>query len=322
MLLGAKWAGFLPAFNYEPRPFFNFETFKHNFPSVPIYPPIPNIFPDVDLIVGSPDCKQFSNLGTKRKDREEGRLKLKLTEGGIHNIDYIKFLDMIQRERPGVFILENIPNVLHYFQFESNELFTKLIQDGDKEWVLRLDDYMIQTIKLDACEFGVPQHRKRIFVIGALDFEPGFNMDWWERSPGAQDIYHLHCVGHRVGDVFPVGKSVPNQTIPNHTPERIEGFRKLTQGEGYYGGQNNRRLFSNRPAGTIASHSSRFVHPTQPRVLTVRETARIMGFPDNFIFFGSESQQLDQVGKSVVPQVAAAIGYYIRKQLEALRCVK
>ncbi len=320
MLLGAEWAGFLPAFSYEPRKFFNLETFEHNFPSTPVYPTAPSIFPCVDIIMGSPDCKQFSNLGTKRKDREKGRLKGitrdQLYSGKLNEIDYVKFLEMVQQERPRVFVLENIPNILHYFYFEENSLYTTLIQGSEEEWVLRLNDYMIQTVKLDAYEFGVPQHRKRVFVIGALDFEPRFTTEWWKGSHGAQDIYNLHYVGHKVGDVFPVGKSVSNQTLPNHSPKRIEGFRNLAQGNSYYGTQNNKRLFSSKPAWTVASHSSRFVHPTEPRVLTVRETATLMGYPGTFKFFGTESQQLDQVGKSVVPQVAAALCYYIRKQLE------
>jgi len=71
-----------------------------------------------------------------------------------------------------------------------------------------------------------------------------------------------------------------------------------------------------KPAGTIASHCSRFVHPVHPRVLTVRETARLMGFPDDFVFYGSETQQLDQVGKAIVPQVAYYLALYLKSKLD------
>lgn len=321
MLLGAEWAGFLSEFNYEPRKFFNLKTFQHNFPSAQDFITAPSLFPLVDVITGSPDCKQFSNLGMKRKDRDKGRLKGvtrdQLYSGKLSEIDYVKFLEMVGQERPRVFVLENIPNILRYFHFEENSLYTTLVEGSEKELVLQLKDYTIQTIKLDAYDYGVPQHRKRVFVIGALDFEPNFTpATWFGENYGARALSHLHYVGHTVGDAFPVGKSVPNQTIPNHTPERIEGFRKLKPGDSYYGGQNNRRLFIDKPAGTIASHSSRFVHPTAPRVLTVRECARLQGFPDSFVFYGPETQQLDQVGKSVVPQVSTAICFYVKKQLE------
>ena len=107
--------------------------------------------------------------------------------------------------------------------------------------------------------------------------------------------------------------------MPGHSDKRIEGFRKLKPGESYYSTQNNKRLIVDMPAGTVTSHCSRFVHPTAPRVLTVRETARLMGFPDDFVFYGTEGQQLDQVGKAVVPQVAAALCLYIRKKLDYVK---
>jgi len=120
-LLGASWAGFKPDWIYEPRDFFNEETVNHNFPNTRIIKKANEFFPNTPtLMVGSPDCKQFSALGLKRKDREKGKLKsLSLEE--IDRIDYIQFLKMVNELQPDIFILENVPNILKNFWFKHDQ---------------------------------------------------------------------------------------------------------------------------------------------------------------------------------------------------------
>ena len=94
-----------------------------------------------------------------------------------------------------------------------------------------------------------------------------------------------------------------NHKVPNHSRERILGFSRLRPGDSYYGTQNNRRLDPDKPAYTITSHCTQHVHYKLDRVLTVRECARFMGFPDSFTFTGPTTKQLDQVGKAIVVPV-------------------
>ncbi len=333
VLLGARWAGFKPDWIYEPRDFFNKETFEHNFPNALDMYNLPDEVgyePDPPtLMMGSPDCKKFSNLGTKRTDKKDGLLN-RMTIKEFEALGYIRFLRAVQTLKPEVFILENVPNILKSIRFapqddapnpkSSNILHTSLLNErGAKTWTgLKLRGYKIQTINLNALDFGVPQSRKRVFVIGALDFQPKFSLDNWSKDIEAIRMRDTYRTGRVVREALAgLTSGIPNQIIPNHSDKRIAGFGKLKPGESYYNTQNNKRLNEDMPAGTIASHCSRFVHPKLPRVLTVRETARIMGFPDTFRFFGSENHQLDQVGKAVVPQVAAALALYIKKQLKA-----
>jgi DNA (cytosine-5)-methyltransferase 1 len=305
-LFGAKRAGFDLAFNVEPRAFFNSTTFKHNFPGVPYYRSLEKTPSTREtLLIGSPNCKQFSNLGTKRRDR--GRLH----EYGLDKFDYFKFLRYVLKAKPESFILENVPNVLKTFWFEGNALRFS----GSSDPVLVMEDYNIQTIKLNAFDFGVPQNRRRVFIIGCKSFIPNFDLETLLRT--SYDYTHQRWdIGKTVETAFANIKGKPNQIRPRHTQKRIEGFKKLQFEESYYGTQNNKRLHPDKPSGVVASHCSRFVHPYESRVLTVRECARLMGFPDHFIFHGTETSQLDQVGKSIVPQVSTALCYYIKHQLE------
>ena len=308
-LLGAKWAGYDIGFNVEPRPFYNEETFKHNFPGAKSYTYL-DMYEEwadkpINLLIGSPDCKQFSNLGTKRKDR--GRLH----ELEPSSFDYVKFLMAVYALNPSCFILENVPNVLKTFWFEDNSLMFK----GREQPILSLPHYNIQTIILNAKEFGVPQSRKRAFIIGSRLFQPAFNHEKLLKT----DFISLHNRYNRgavLGDVLTIRDGVPNNKKPNHSLKRRQGFAKLRIGQSYYGTQNNLRLDPEKHAGTIASHCSRFVHPYKSRVLTVRENAKIMGFPDHFKFYGRETGQLDQVGKSIVPHVSMAIAYYLKREAE------
>jgi len=303
-LLGARWAGYDVVYNYEPRAFFNLATWNANFPTSEYIeggspPPLDWVdFPEVDLVIGSPDCKQFSNLGTKRKDKKT------LSSMDPNNFDYVDFLHFVALSKPKCFILENVPNILNYLKFKENVLNYV----GWEKPVLILEDYTIQTIILNAKDFGVPQSRKRAFVIGSKSFKPDYDTDYNELS-FLTDYYIGKTVSSAFEDIS------PTQDLPNHSAKRIEGFKNLRVGESYYDSQNNKRLDSNKVAGTVASHCSRFVHPTEPRVISKRETARLMGFPDNFKFIGRESEILDQIGKSIVPQVAFSITSYLKNQL-------
>jgi DNA (cytosine-5)-methyltransferase 1 len=87
------------------------------------------------------------------------------------------------------------------------------------------------------------------------------------------------------------------------------------------GGHKNkyRRLFWDKPAPTITAHIGKdlsdFIHPTFERWITVREAARIQSFPDSYIFLGSESQQLKQIGNAVPPLLGAALFWNIGREL-------
>jgi len=320
-LLGAQWAGFTPLWNYEPREFINAQTLRHAFPDM-AYTPHKSTIPSgrIDLLIGQPDCKQFSNLGTKRKDRG------KIHELNFYDIDWFKFLQGVMFHHPNIFILENVPNVKKYFWFEDNRLFFKGFHGG-KQHMGKLDNYTVITLDLRADAFGVPQTRKRTYVLGiktAVLKDRAFSgpdfkkyVEWWTEFYADTNDEDLHYIGLTVERAFKrILPNARNNEPPRHTAERTRRMAELAPGESYYGTQNNRRLFMDRPSGTIASHCSRFVHPLEPRVLTVRETATLMGFPQDFEFFGSETQQLDQVGKAIVPQVAYYLALYLKSKLD------
>jgi len=314
-LLGAKMAGFKPIFNVEPRPFVTKAVMSHNFPGIKFYKefnPVLDWKLCANLIVGSPDCKVFSNLSTKAREKNR-----EITKDPFDN-DFIRALTLTYHFlKPEFFIFENLPNILNFVNFENNKYSGQAyMYDINKPQIKTLiKDYSIQVKILNSLDFGVAQSRKRLYLIGSRIKTPEFDMPniTSNRTYTGLEIMRY---GETVGEALQGAHQQLNSELPKHSSTREEGFRRLEPGDSYYGTQNNRRLYYDRPSWTVASSCSRFVHPTEPRTLTVRETARLMGWPDGFIFKGTSGQKLDQVGKSMVPQIPFAIAEYLKSHLD------
>lgn len=108
--------------------------------------------------------------------------------------------------------------------------------------------------------------------------------------------------------------------IPQDFPsERLKQIRRMTKERGgvvrttYYG-----RLSWDKPSYTISTYFSRvgngcFIHPSQPRLISLREGARLQSFPDAFRFLGSRTSQYKQIGNAVPPLLAYSLGKTLRK---------
>lgn len=294
-LIGASWAEVYPIFNYEPRSFFNKDTFSYNFnadfsqkeipPSIKDY-----IGKNYIVAIGNPGCNVFSLLSTRKKH--------KITGKDFINTEVFKYISLIGDLKPSFFIMENIPRLLDHIDITNRGIYIEYLKEEDKGGYF-LSDYHLTWEILNPIDFGVPQKRRRVFIVGSR-----YNkIEITTSRP-----YNPVCYRVNVGGAFKdISKDSFNHKLPKHSKERVEGFSKLKPGESYYGTQNNRRLFLDKPSGVVTSSCSRAVHPVEPRTLTVRETARLMGYPDDFKFYGGLTSQLDQVGKAVVPQVVWSI---------------
>ncbi len=117
----------------------------------------------------------------------------------------------------------------------------------------------------------------------------------------------------------------PGQTmkdLPEHLQHesfRRRAFRRVMDGtpvEKRGGAPSGlKRLFTNEPSLTITSAATReFVHPTEDRLLTLRECARLQTFPDSFEFAGSAASRIQQVGNAIPPMLAQAVGEHILRE--------
>lgn len=308
--LGAHFAGFQAMLVSDIIPKYT-ETIKHNLPYVNVYnddaleltaPKLRELSEidsaDLDLLIAGPPCQSFSILG-KRQSMNDPRGKLT-----------IKYFELIAELRPKAFVFENVPGLM---TVNNGADFRELWQ-----FIQETTGYTLYKGKLNAADFGVPQFRERIFIVG---FRPDIASNGFE-FPTEPSGAFAGLLPHRVPSKMALDNvdGLANQVIRIHTEKVKQRFANVPQG-GRDAGSHSDRLDPELPAGTILIGSSAgggrpHIHPYEPRVLTVREAARLQSFPDWYEFCGSSTEQYRQVGNAVCPLMAYELLKNVRKVLE------
>jgi DNA (cytosine-5)-methyltransferase 1 len=195
-----------------------------------------------------------------------------------------------------------------------------LLQRGGKEIVIHefervgINDLYFNMVH--AHRHGNPSRRLRLFISNIKLKLP-------RRSPPT--------VIEAIGDLPPLELDsllIPGTRVPNHeliplTKEKQKQVRKAPWGHGTrhfkVSGTKNLenwvRLHPNQVSTSIIGNS-RYIHPYENRLLTVREHARLMSYPDTFIFTGPMENQYNQVGESVPPLISQLIAKEVKSYLE------
>lgn len=296
---GFEEAGFVTLVavdNYPPAA----KTFKLNFPhSLVIADDIKEVSADIvdvkpDVVIASPPCEPFTSANPNRmKDPVDRLYSDPAGELFLHAIRLIGEL------RPKVYVIENVRGILEVKDYISKEL----------ERV----GYESHFNVLRAHEHGTASERTRVFVSN-IKLRP-------ERRSGP-------IVEEALAGLPPLGSlEVPNHEYPGEAPkrkrremQRLRWGQSLIMFRGAEGSlhPNYIRLDPRKRAPTVMG-SSRFIHPYEDRLLTVREQARLMGFPDHHIFVGNRDAQYNMVGEAVPPPLARAIAEEIHRFLRASR---
>ncbi len=260
----------------------------------------------VDMIVGGPPCQAFSIAG-KRKGLEDERATLIW--------DYLRIVKALQ---PAVFVLENVANLA---KFDNGQILSWITEEAESV------GYCVRSHVLSVSDYGVPQLRKRLFIMGMLgassfDFPPmrthgniGIQADLF-----SQAIAPFPTTQQAIGDL-PDVETTEARLIPNHEPTvhsaaMLEAFSRLEPGKRDRKSYHD-RLHPDRLAYTLRAGSGNFsplrpVHYKYNRVITVRESARLQGFSDDFIWQDTipRLQQYRQVGNAVPPPVAKVLAIH------------
>lgn len=265
---------------------------------------------EVDLIVGGPPCQSFSVLGKRR---------------GLNDIRghlVLEFVRVVREIQPKGFLLENVTGFLYT---ERGSLYSLVLKDFAEA------GYRIFARILNAVDFGVPQYRKRVFLFGVRSDMPYVSFLWPDpthrpRRPWLELFNDLPTY-RTVRDAL---HNIPSE-VPNHN-KRLPGCEVQKRYHWLIPGVRDLvnhmdRLHWDRPSGTVLAGSSRgggrsFIHPQEPRQITVREAARLQTFPDDWVFYGSEKDQYLQVGNAVPVLLAQAVArsiaaYFHCQSLEA-----
>lgn len=289
----------------------------------------------VDVVIGGPPCQGFSMANMKQKDIEcDDRNKL-----------FYEFIRFVKLLKPKAFVMENVPQIL-----TKNKGYVKEVMMN----VMDNLGYNVNVKVLVASDYGVPQRRRRAFFVGiSKDLGKTFDFTNIEKQPivtvedAISDIYTFDkkyeqlTVDDKINlDIEPnsdfqtIMRKDSDGILYNHNirypkeivQKRIEyvpegGNWKDVPEELWDTIRNNRhsssyrRLNSKDVSITIDTGCMNYFHPKYNRVPTVRESARIQSFPDNFIFTGGQGAQFRQVGNAVPPLLSYAIAKTLKRDL-------
>ncbi len=303
---------------------------------------------ELDILIGGPPCQGFSTAGLRFWDDPRNNL-LK------------SYVDALKTLKPKWFLMENVEGLLTAkngeYLHEAVKAFVSL-------------GYAIRVEKVYAHEYGIPQRRKRVLIIGnriGIDFKfPEPTIILKGRIFRNSDVTLRHAIG-ALPDASNDSKTeihyetealdqfedylrgsaqiIADHFSPEQSPLQMDRIRGLKSGqtmkdlperlqhESFKKRANRRvmdgtpsekrggspsglkRLIYDEPCLTITGATTReFIHPINDRPLTIRECARVQTFPDDFKFFGSGSEKIQQIGNAIPPLIARIFAEHIRDE--------
>lgn len=274
-----------------------------------------------DLLLGGPPCQGFSTHRFKDAGVQDTRNELIFT-----------YFNFVRAFKPTAFLMENVPGML----WERHRPYLEKFYDVGRKSGYELFDPVV----VDARDYGLPQRRKRVFILGLIKSHAEISIAWPPpKSHGNADALEkdsslkpwVNC------------KSVFTDPVPNdannnrmkHGPELIAVFKKTPINGGsrkdsgrtlschkshdghkdVYG-----RINPSQPAPTMTTacinpSKGRFVHPTKHHGITVRQAARIQTFPDEFTFCGGLIAAGKQIGNAVPVKLGEILISHLTREI-------
>lgn len=241
--------------------------------------------PEHDILIGGFPCQGFSVANANRDEHDE-RNKL-----------YMELLRVLIDKQPKYFVAENVKGIL---SLKKGAIFKLIISDFEKA------GYRVKYRVLNAANFGVPQKRERVIIIGIrndidndIDYPEPTHVDY---SHEIRDKAYWVSIGEAL-------KNIPEpeekHSLSNHTYSKFK-----LKFNGYLG---NRAIDPDKPAPTVTARGDEkggvvvLHHPNNHRRMSVRELAIVQSFPLDYIFIGKNSSAYRQIGNAVPPRLAFAI---------------
>jgi len=324
---------------------------------------------NTEFIAGGPPCQPFSLGGKHLGQRDERNM-------------FPHAIRAVREIAPKGFILENVKGLLrqgfsNYYSYIIHQLkFPEVTPCGDEDWIdhlARLEklatggnyaglQYNVVFQLLDAANYGVPQHRHRVLIVGvrsdlgvefgfplpthtedALLYEQWVSGEYWDRhrlSKARRPAIpaQLRCRVERLRSAIPMMLGLPWRTVR----DAISDLPKLSEGETCrnmpnhflnpgarsYPGHNGSPLDSPAKALKAGDHGVPGGENTlrfdngTVRYFSVRECARLQTFPDDWILEGSWTESMRQLGNAVPVLLASAIATDLRKALRGADSIK
>ena len=253
--------------------------------------------PDFDILLGGFPCQPFSQAGLHKGFSD--------TRGTL----FFEIERILSEKRPAAFLLENVKQLRGHDKGRTFEV----IMDH-----LNQLDYQASSAVLRARDFGVPQNRERIYIVGFDRHK--FNIDDTYEFPFPKPTHEKTCLGDILEEVVD-DKYTISQALWDGHQRRKQEHKEKGNGFGY-------SLF-NADSEYVNTISARYYKDgseilidqgdgKRPRMLTPRECARLQGFPENFVIPVSNTQAYKEFGNSVAVPVIRAIAKQMLSEMKRI----
>ena len=247
---------------------------------------------NLTVLSGGFPCQGFSMSGNRIVEDKRNSL-------------YKDMLEIIDELQPEFIVAENVKGL--------RSMLKGKVEDKIKADIRKLG-YVVNVTVLNSADYYVPQKRERVIFIanriGKKNYHP---------APLLESDSYI-TTKEAIGDLVKM-KDNPkfNHVRTNHNDDMKERLAKVPEGKSLYDKYSDswKKCPWNEASCTIKEkHGGVNIHPIEPRVITVREMARLQSLPDNFIFKGTKSKQMVQIGNAVPPLLAKAIALAIKKAIK------
>ena len=281
------------------------------------------------MIVGGPPCQSYSTLGKRQMDERANLF-----------MQYKRILTILN---PKAFVFENVSGIL---SMDKGRLFERIKSEFESL------GYQLKYKLLDAVDYGVPQHRERVILVGFK----GENRFEYPQPTYGEGLKPYITLEEAIGDLPSIKSGQTNNTFdssvsndflnfvrksdetmtehsaPKNGEHLIKIMEALKDGQskdelpedirpksGY--GNTYAKLWWKKPSTTITRNfacpsSSRCIHPRDSRAMSIREGARLQSFPDDYKFYGSDGMKRLEIGNAVPPLLSKVIAEQMLKALE------
>ncbi|WP_197410518.1 DNA cytosine methyltransferase [Arthrobacter sp. EPSL27] len=251
--------------------------------------------PGCDVVLGGFPCQGFSLANTGRRADD------------ARNVLYMEMLRVVASKRPKAFVAENVKGLV---LMDKGEVLRRIVADFEEL------GYDVKWKVLNAADFGVPQRRERVFIVGVrqdLEVDFDFPSPTHGRRPDSGKLPWV-SVGHALRDI-PDPDS--QHDLTNHTYSKYK-----LRFNGYIG---HRAIDPDLPAPTVTGRGDNkggvvvLHHPSNERRMSVRELAVVQSFPVNFDFDCNQSAAYRLIGNAVAPSMGRAVAESLQHALKTAK---
>lgn len=309
----------------------------------------------IDVIIGGPPCQAYSVAG---RVRDANGMK-----DDYRNFLFESYIKVVKHLMPRAFVFENVPGILS--ACPTGEPIIEIIREGFRKIGYEIISDLSKAV-VDFSEYGVPQNRSRIIILGLNKNLYGDNTEkmlntFYTTILPKYKVKKKVTVREAISDLpklMPVQEyklgnkkyshQISDTIIHNHEPrfhnERdkktfsllakdiesgknlytsVDALKKLyTDITGHTSNVHKYHVIRwDEPSNLIPAHlykdGLRHIHPDskQERSITVREAARLQGFPDDYVFLGTQAEQYKMIGNAVPPIFSKALAKALYKLL-------